>query len=522
MKKFQDDVFLSSRLLVVTLAGALSYFAYPRPNLWPLIFVSAAGFFIAIRGTTLPKAYLLGFVGGFAFFASQCWWLSQYLGPVPLVALSISQALFVGLGAVVFELLRRQVSSLWAQALLFAITWTAREWLTTHFPYGGYPWSRLAMSQGYSPLGNWVYFGGLSLLSFVLALVSAYLVLLLPRLTRPETRQRAITYLAILLVAVFAVPSTVHQVSSNDKFKIAAIQGNANAGLFAKTYPGEILKNHTDVTEQMVRDGANQGVQLVLWPENASDLNPMYNADAAAVMSDLVNKKLKTPVAFGTITATQTDVFNSSLLWKPGEGIVDQYDKKRPIPFAEYVPDRDFWNSLAPDLIGLIYRGFAFGTRDNYFEVDSHRFGVLICFEIAVDEVAQEIVDSGAVAILSQSNNADFGHSDEAFQQLALARLRNIETGIPVINASTVGPSAIFDAGQTLKVSGAFEPAYLVADVGLKKSDTPAMGIGRYFDFFNLVLLGFVSLGLAARAIWKVDARTLLELAKRRLKRMSA
>jgi apolipoprotein N-acyltransferase len=352
--------------------------------------------------------------------------------------------------------------------------------------------------------------------------VSAYLVLLLPRFTRPETRRRGITYLAIVLVAVFAIPSTVHQVSSNDKFKIAAIQGNANAGLFAKTYPGEILKNHTDVTEQMVRDGANKGVQLVLWPENASDLNPIYHADAAAIMSDLVNNKLKTPVAFGTITATQTDIFNSSLLWKPGEGIVDQYDKKRPIPFAEYVPDRDFWNALAPDLIGLIYRGFAFGTRDNYFEVDSHRFGVLICFEIAVDEVAQEIVDSGAVAILSQSNNADFGHSDEAFQQLALARLRNIETGIPVINASTVGPSAIFDAGQTLKVSGAFEPAYLVADVGLKKSDTPAMGIGRYFDLFNLVLLGFISLGLAARAIWKVDAKTLLERARKRLKRMRA
>jgi apolipoprotein N-acyltransferase len=309
------------------------------------------------------------------------------------------------------------------------------------------------------------------------------------------------------MVTLFAVPATVHQVSSSDKFKIAAIQGNANAGLFAKTYRGEILKNHTDVTEQMVRDGANKGVQLVLWPENASDLNPMYNADAATIMSDLVNNQLKTPVAFGTITATETDIFNSSLLWKPGEGIVDQYDKKRPIPFAEYVPDREFWNSLAPDLIGLIYRGFAFGTRDNYFEVEGHRFGVLICFEIAVDEVAQEIVDSGAEAILSQSNNADFGHSDEAFQQLALARLRNIETGIPVINASTVGPSAIFDAGETLKVSGAFVPAYLVADVGLKKSDTPAMGIGRNFDLFNLVLLGFIALGLAARAIWGFDLK---------------
>lgn len=203
---------------------------------------------------------------------------------------------------------------------------------------------------------------------------------------------------------------------------------------------------------------------------------------------------MRIPLAFGTITSSGDDIFNSSLLWMPGTGIVDQYDKKRPIPFAEYVPDRDFWNALAPELIGLIYRGYTFGTRDNYFEVDGHRFGVLICFEVAVDEVAQEIVDSGAEAILSQSNNADFGKSDEAFQQLALARLRNIETGLPVVNASTVGPSAIFDAGRTIQVSDAFVPAFLVGEIGLAKSNTPAMSFGRYFDVANFLLFGVICL----------------------------
>jgi apolipoprotein N-acyltransferase len=180
---------------------------------------------------------------------------------------------------------------------------------------------------------------------------------------------------------------------------------------------------------------------------------------------------------------------------------VDQYDKKRPVPFAEYVPDRDFWNQLAPDLIGLIQRGYAFGTRDNYFDIGKNRFGVLICFEIAVDEVAQELVDSGAQAILSQSNNADFGRSDEAYQQLALARLRSIETGMPVINASTVGPSAIFDAGKIVAYSNSFVPAYLVAEIGLKKSDTPAMGVGRFFDLANLLALGVLALTLATIAL---------------------
>ncbi len=492
MSKFRDDVFLSSRLWLAAFAGAISYFAYPRPGLWPVIFLAVAGIFAAIRGATLPRAYLIGFVAGFTFFASQGWWLSQYLGPVPLIALSTVEALFVGLWAVVFEAIRRKLTSNWMQALAFASTWTAREWLTTHFPYGGYPWSRLAMSQGYSPLDRWVYFGGLSLLTFVIAFAAAILLLEGPQLFNHATRRSAIRAVGATLVFLFAIPATVTLQPTDNKFTVAAVQGNANAGLFAKTYPGEVLDNHLDVTYRAIHAGATKNVSLVVWPENASDLNPLLNAGSGLAMAKLVNQDLKVPLAFGTITSSSDEIFNSSLLWLPGTGIVDQYDKKRPIPFAEYVPDRDFWNALAPDLIGLIYRGYTFGTRDNYFEVDGHRFGVLICFEVAVDEVAQEIVDSGAEAILSQSNNADFGKSDEAFQQLALARLRNIETGLPVVNASTVGPSAIFDAGRTVQVSDAFVPAFLVGEIGLTKSTTPAMSFGRHFDLANFALFGAI------------------------------
>ena len=114
---------------------------------------------------------------------------------------------------------------------------------------------------------------------------------------------------------------------------------------------------------------------------------------------------------------------------------------------------------------------------------------MLICFEIAVDEIAQGIVDGGAQAIISQTNNADFGHSDESFQQIAIAKLRSIETGLPLINVSTTGPSGAFSgSGETLALVPAFEPRFFVADLPLRHSDTPAMGWGRYFDILNIAL----------------------------------
>ena len=208
-------------------------------------------------------------------------------------------------------------------------------------------------------------------------------------------------------------------------------------------------------------------------------------------------QKYQVPLIFGAITESGDEVFNSSLFYTPDMGQVDQYDKKRPVPFAEYVPDRDFWYQLAPDLIGLVSRGYAFGTRDGIFEFEGNSLGVLICFEIAIDEIGRELVSDGAEIILSQTNNADFGRSDETFQQAALARLRAIETGRTIVNISTVGVSLIFlPNGQVIDQLPIFEPGVMIQTVPLRTSITPAMVIGEAFDLtVNTAALGLIIVG---------------------------
>ncbi|MTA29612.1 MAG: apolipoprotein N-acyltransferase, partial [Actinobacteria bacterium] len=92
-------------------------------------------------------------------------------------------------------------------------------------------------------------------------------------------------------------------------------------------------------------------------------------------------------------------------------------------------------------------------------------------------------VDQGARVIIAQTNNADFGRSDESLQQLAIARLRAIETGRSVVNISTVGPSAIFGPkGEILATSGAYVETFLVANVPLSSAKTLTMSGGWVFD----------------------------------------
>jgi apolipoprotein N-acyltransferase len=305
--------------------------------------------------------------------------------------------------------------------------------------------------------------------------------------------------LAVIL-ALFAIPAftAIPTEPTNGTMVVAAVQGNANAGLFANVERGSILRNHIEATKLIPSKANGQKIDFVVWPENASDINPLADAATGGTIQRLVDDKLKVPLIFGTITQRGDQLFNSSLLWKPGVGVTDWYDKKRPVPFAEYVPDRDFWYSLAPDLIGLISHGYTFGTRDGIFDIGSRHLGVLICFEIAIDDISRDLVHSGAQLILSQTNNSDFGHSDETFQQVAIAKLRAIETGRAVVNDSTVGVSAVFGPdGKTLDQLPTFEPGVMVTKVPLRTGLTPAMAIGADLDLFiNIAAFALTALAL--------------------------
>ena len=106
------------------------------------------------------------------------------------------------------------------------------------------------------------------------------------------------------------------------------------------------------------------------------------------------------------------------------------------------------------------------------------------------------MVNNGAKMILSQTNNADFGKSDQAYQQLAIARVRAIETGRALVNISTVGPSAIFlPDGSVVDQLDAYTRDSMVETLPLRVSKTPATFLASPIEngaaLVSVALLGF-------------------------------
>jgi apolipoprotein N-acyltransferase len=487
------------RLPTALLGGLLSSLAMPREDIWPLIFVSVALILVSIRDLRFWSATGVGFVGGLAFYMSQVEWLSLYLGPVPWIALSVMEALIFAIGAGVIAIAWSWAASIKASfyrstliSLTIAVLWTAREWVAINLPYGGFPWSRVAQALSESFLSQLVYFVGVSGLTFISVFMTVSVLQTLEgglKNLREQALGLAASTLAIATALLFVVPTQAEA----GEVTVAAVQGNANAGLFANAERGTFLRNHLEATALLNDHLLKDEIDFIVWPENASDLNPQTSPLAMTQIQSLITT-YEVPIILGAITESGGAYFNSSLYFSPEGDQVDQYDKKRPVPFAEYVPDRNFWYQLAPDLIGLVNRDYAFGTRDGIFEFENSKLGVLICFEIAIDDIGRELVAGGAQIILSQTNNADFGRSDETFQQAALARLRAIETGRTVVNISTVGVSRIFlPNGEVVSELPIFEPGVLVEKVPLRTHITPAMAISPYFDLaINIIALGLV------------------------------
>ena len=336
---------------------------------------------------------------------------------------------------------------------------------------------------------SWVGQSGLSFLMAWLAALAVALVI--------EWRLDGVDRLAVAVAALVALmvwPS--YPWAATGSMRVAAVQGHANAGLFADFDRGDNLRDHHRVTQRIYGDR----VDVVVWPENSSDLDPLRYPLAAQIADEVV-REMGAPLVLGTITQKGPETFNSIILWDKPEGAlagraIDQYDKIHPVPFAEYLPARDFFYPLAPTLFDMVPRDYSFGERDTVFSVAGHTAGIAICYDIVDDEILWQMMREGADIIFAPTNNADFGRTDQSVQQLAIARLRAIETGRSVVNISTVGTSAIMDpSGVSLDRIPTFTEGYMIVDVPTTTHTTPATRFGRSIE------LGVAGLGLFGAGI---------------------
>ncbi|GAY10745.1 apolipoprotein N-acyltransferase [Pseudonocardia sp. N23] len=496
-----------ARLVVAASAGVLLYASFPPRTLWwlaPLAFVLLGA---VLRGRRAWAGFLLGFVFGLGFLLPLLHWTGGYVGALPWIALSVAEALFMGAAAAGMA----RVSTLPAGPLWAAAVWIAGEAVRSRVPFGGFPWGRIGFGQADSPLLPVASVGGVEILGFVTVL--AGLAIAETARLLAEHRRSAVWSAVLLVVAIASGPlSMLVPVSSSGPSSttvVAAIQGNVpRLGLDFNSQRRAVLDNHVSVTEQLAADvatGRQPQPDIVIWPENSSDIDPLRNPDAADRI-DQAATAIKAPILVGAVLVNPdgTTTSNSALVWEAGAGVVERTDKRRVMPFGEYMPWRSFFRLFSSyvDRAGNFVPGPGAGVVD----MAGVQVGVAICWEIAFDDLVDDSVDAGATMLAVPSNNATFGLSEMTYQQMAMSRVRAVEHDRSVIVATTSGVSATISPDGTVTArTGQFVPGVLVDRTVLEHTTTLATRLRSAPEW---VLTAVGVLAIAAAVIRSRRART--------------
>ncbi len=206
-----NSLSIGVRLLMAALSGWLLALAYPTPGQWWCAPISVAIFSALAWNQTKKLGAITGFVYGWVAFLVQHTWLTV-VGVDATWILSFYLAIWIGAIGIVISIISRAITRKaipWPIGVLaISSVWVLEEFLRGRYPFGGYPWARLAFSQADSPLALWSRIGGIPWLSFVVVAISVACVAIFI-----SASTRAKVTLVLLIVVCFLTQITLSNAS---------------------------------------------------------------------------------------------------------------------------------------------------------------------------------------------------------------------------------------------------------------------------------------------------------------------
>ncbi len=377
-----------------------------------------------------------------------------------------------------------------ALSCLFPSIFVATEMLRSRFPFGGFGWGRIAFSQADSPYSGLAAWGGVPSLTFFVSTIAVLIVLVFQ--SEWKFARLAFLFLIILLSVSLSSPASVKR-----DFSVLAVQGGVPAlGLDFNARAREVFELHRIGTTKFFDTNPDAQPDLVLWPENAIDVDPLSDLQVRAQLQALIDE-VQTPFIVGAVLQRGLNYENASILWRPKIGPQTIFVKRHLTPFGEYIPWRPLAEFVSPYAKRVV--DFESGTKVVVHKIGLARIGPIICYELLDDSAGRE-VSAFSNLLVVQTNSATFGKSAQSAQQLGISRIRAIEHQRFVVSVSTSGISAVIDPnGEIMQRSQVRDLALLSAKVGLIDRISFSDRHGGVVE----VLLIFLPLALALPLILK-------------------
>jgi len=475
------------RLLAAALCGVGVYTGFP-PHGWIwLLGLGLVGLVYLLEESTPKAAAGIGFAFGLGFMCTLLVWLSV-LGVDAWLLVAIPSAGFYALFGWAYARTRELPAHLlWATAL-----WVGMEYLRSEIPFGGFPWGRLAFATAETPLVSFNRWIGVPATSGVIFLGCCALGIALHRGYGRRLAYAAAVPIGVVLCGL-VLPTGL--ASGGGTATVAAVQGNVpGTGAESLGQQHVVTKNHAEATIAYAHEvdaGTEPRPDLVIWPENSTDVDPFKNPRIYAEIDRAV-KAIGVPTLLGAIVdgPGEGQAQNVGLVWDPQGGpLPERYVKRHLVPFGEYIPFRSELAQLSSRL-DQISRDMQPGDKPGVLQVGPVTVGTMMCFDVAYDDTIADNATNGAELMVVQTNNATYYGTAQPEQQWGIEQVRAVETGHDLVVASVNGISGFVSAdGDVLQRTHSRDRQVLVQQVDLAHGVTLGVRFGAWIEK-GLALLG--------------------------------
>ncbi len=498
------DEFLAARLrrpAAAALGGILVALAMPPWGWWPLAFVGVAVFDLALGVTpSRGERAASGLAFGLPWFVVAMAWMWFLTAGGYLVA----SLLFASLHAVAALIAPvgawRVVGRPAAHTLVEAVRLV--------FPFGGVPLASLGISQAGGPLLIIARLGGVLLITWVVFQAGfAVAALAASSFARRRDPHGQLGLVAIVvIIALAAVAPAGNPTPSGQSVTVAAVQGGGEQGTSALDVPSSVVTERLLEATATIQPG---DADVVVWPENGVDVNGVAFTDS--LQFELIAAeaaRLGVPFFVGVTEDSEfastpmPDRFvNAQVAIAPTGEVTGRYEKVRRVPFGEYVPFRSILEALGAPL-ERVAGDAVFGTGPAQLALpDGTAVGVMISWEVFFGDRARDANSNDAALLINPTNGASYTGTMLQTQQIASSRLRAMENGRWVVQASPTGFSAfVTPDGSVFDRTDISEQRVIIREVPLHSGSTWYRVLGDWPWRMGV-------LGLFAIARWKSRSR---------------
>ena len=500
-------------LLVILLSGP------------PVLLISFSGLVWLMDGCAGRRdAALLGWWFGFGFFLAGLYWISAalfvdiaqfwWLVPLALLGFPAGFALFTALAVLAAHEATRRFGLLGtSRILVLAVAWVMAEWLRGHI-LTGFPWNLI----GYAWAGAFP--GALAVLQ-ITAITGIYglslltvLAAALPARLGDLGRGRYTALAAAVLLIALPAAGGAWRLANAARATVPGVTLRLVQPSIAETIkndPEALARNFRRLLALSASHGADNVTTLV-WPETAAPPLLERFADERQAIATVIppGGLLLTGAerAEPTTGWPPKHIWNSVVVLDKSGTIIATYDKAHLVPFGEYVPLRSIvpMDAIAPGMGDL-----SAGPGPRTLTLPGlPPVGPLVCYE-AIFPGAVIDAANRPQWLLNVTNDAWYGVSSGPFQHLAIARVRAVEEGLPLVRAANNGVSAVFDPYGRIarRVDGTVAARLDLDSVGVLDARLPrALGPTPYERYRDEIFFAAALLILAVAAVLsRIDGR---------------